>query len=63
MNNNTALPLTRRVMAIYVAALTVCITTAITTATSRRHAEQLRTERIRDDIRLIERAERQIAIR
>lgn len=61
MNQNT--PLTRTATAIYAAALIACIAAAITAATVRQHAEQVRVERIRDDIRLIERAERQIATR
>jgi hypothetical protein len=45
-------------MAIY-----TVVAIAITAAAIQQHAEQVRVARIRDDIRLIERAERQIAIR
>ena len=61
MNDNTALPLTRHAMAICAAALAVCITTGITTV--RQRAEQARADQIREDIRLIDQAERQLAIR
>jgi hypothetical protein len=58
MTNKTALPRTRRAMAIY-----AVVAIAITAAAIQQHAEQVRVARIRDDIRQIEQAERQIAIR
>ncbi|MFL6526728.1 MAG: hypothetical protein ACJ8I9_02650 [Chthoniobacterales bacterium] len=58
MTTKIVLPRTRRAMAIY-----TVVAIAITAAAMQQHAEQVRVARIRDDIRLIERAERQIAIR